>query len=80
MENMKKEVCEPATPYTVEAGKRSMFIKPQSVRQEESLNPYSIEEIRQMISEGEKQFASGQWQDSEEMFKEIEETLAQEKH
>jgi len=80
MENMKKEVCEPATPYTVGAGKGNMFIKPQSVGQEESHNPYSIEEIHQMISEGQKQFASGQWQDSEEMFKELEETLSQEKH
>ena len=33
-----------------------------------------------MVAEGEKQFASGQWQDSNEMFKEIEELLAQEKH
>ena len=80
MENMKKEVCEPATPYTVEAGKKSMFIQSQSVRQGETLDPYTIEDIHQMIAEGEKQFASGQWQDSNEMFKEIEEVLSQEKH
>ncbi len=75
MENIKKEVCEPATPYTVNAGKRSMYVKP-TVQH----NPYSIEELHQMIAEGEKQFASGQWQNSNEMFKEIEEALAQEKH
>ena len=80
MENIKKEVCEPAAPYIVEAGKGSMFIKTQGVRQKESLNPYSIEEIHQMVAEGEKQFALGQWQDSEEMFRELEETLALEKH
>ena len=43
-------------------------------------NPYSIEELHQMIAKGEKQFASGQWQDSNEMFKELEETLTQGKH
>ena len=72
MENIKKEVCEPATPYTVNAGNRSTFVKTTAQH-----NPYSIEELHQMIAEGEKQFASGQWQDSDEMFKEIEETLTQ---
>ena len=75
MENNKKEVCEPATPYIVNAGNRSMYVKP-TVQN----NPYSIEELHQMIAEGEKQFASGQWQDSNDMFKELEETLTQGKH
>ena len=75
MENIKKEVCEPVIPYAVDAGNRGMFVKltPQQ-------KPYSIEDIHQMVAEGEKQFASGQWQDSNEMYKEIEELLAQEKH
>lgn len=75
MENIKKVVCEPAIPYAVDAGNRGMFVKltPQQ-------KPYSIEDIHQMVAEGEKQFASGQWQDSNEMYKEIEELLAQEKH
>ena len=72
MENIKKEVCEPATPYTVNAGNRNVYVKSPAQH-----NPYSIEELHQMIAEGEKQFASGQWQDSDEMFKEIEETLTQ---
>ena len=75
MENIKKEVCEPAIPYSVNAGNRGMFAKT-TVQH----NPYSIEEIHQMVAEGERQFASGQWQDSNEMYKEIEELLAQEKH
>jgi hypothetical protein len=33
-----------------------------------------------MVADGEKQFASGQWQDSKEMFLEIDEALAKEKH
>jgi hypothetical protein len=53
---------------------------PKTNRRENTPTPYSIEEIHKMIAEGEKQFASGQWQDSEEMFRELEETLAQEKH
>ena len=75
MENIKKEVCEPAIPYSVNAGNRGMFAKT-TVQH----NPYSIEEIHQMVVEGEKQFASGQWQDSKEMFLEIDEALAKEKH
>ena len=75
MKNIKTEVCEPALPYAVNAGNRGMFVK-----QTPQQNPYSIEEIHQMVAEGEKQFALGQWQDSEEMFRELEETLALEKH
>jgi len=73
MKNIKTEVCEPAIPYAVNAGNRGMFVK-----QTPQQKPYSIEEIHQMVAEGEKQFASGQWQDSNEMFKEVEELLAQE--
>ena len=75
MENIKKQVCEPATPYAVNVGNKGMYIK-----QTPQQNPYSIEEIHQMVAEGEKQFSSGQWQDSKEMFMEIEELLAQGKH
>ena len=75
MKNINKEVCEPAIPYSVNAGNRGMFAKT-TVQH----NPYSIEEIHQMVAEGEKQFASGQWQDSKEMFLEIDEALAKEKH
>ena len=46
MENIKKEVCEPATPYTVNAGKRVMYVKP-TVQH----NPYTIEELHQMIAD-----------------------------
>lgn len=75
MKNINKEVCEPAIPYSVNAGNRSSYVK-----QTTQPNTYSIEEIHQMVAEGEKQFALGQWQDSEEMFRELEETLALEKH
>ena len=75
MKNIKKEVCEPAIPYSVNAGNRGMFAKT-TVQH----NPYSIEEIHQMVDDRKKQFASGQWQDSKEMFLEIDEALAKEKH
>ena len=41
----------------------------------EQLTPYTMEEIYAMIEEGERQFANGQWQDSEDMFRELEEEL-----
>lgn len=44
----------------------------------EETREYSISDIHQMIAEGEKQFTEGQWQDSNEMFRELEEELAQE--
>ncbi|MBR1512751.1 MAG: hypothetical protein IJ622_00490 [Bacteroidales bacterium] len=44
-----------------------------------SLKPYSIEELHQMVAEGEQQFAEGKWQDSEDMFRELEEEFANEK-
>lgn len=37
------------------------------------LTPYTMEEIKAMIDEGEQQFAEGKWQDSEDMFRELEE-------
>ena len=41
--------------------------------------PYTIEELHQMVAEGEQQFAEGKWQDSEDMFRELEEEFATEK-
>ena len=46
----------------------------------EDLKPYTIEELHQMVAEGEREFAEGKWQDSEDMFRELEEELAQEEH
>ena len=43
-----------------------------------SPKPYTIEELHQMVAEGELQFAKGQWQDSEDMFRELEEDFARE--
>lgn len=40
--------------------------------------PYTMEEIHQMVAEGEQQFADGQWQDSEDMFRELEEGFGRE--
>lgn len=42
----------------------------------EVLKPYTIEELHQMIAEGERQIAEGKWQDSEDMFRELEEEFA----
>ena len=44
----------------------------------ETLKPYTIEELHQMVAEGEREFAEGKWQDSEDMFHELEKELAQE--
>ena len=44
----------------------------------EDLKPYTIEELHQMVAEGEREFAEGKWQDSENMFHELEEELAKE--
>ena len=46
---------------------------------EEKVKPYTIEELHQMVAEGEQQFAEGKWQDSEDMFRELEEEFATEK-
>lgn len=45
----------------------------------EEKKPYTIEELHQMVAEGERQFAEGKWQDSEDMFRELEEEVASEK-
>ncbi|MBO6024298.1 MAG: hypothetical protein J6P83_05535 [Bacteroidales bacterium] len=44
----------------------------------EEMKPYTIEELHQMVAEGERQFAEGKWQDSEDMFRELEEEVASE--
>lgn len=46
--------------------------------QDENLKPYTIEELHQMVAEGEHQIAEGKWQDSEDMFRELEEEFAAE--
>ena len=46
---------------------------------EASLRPYTMEELHQMVAKGEQQFDEGKWQDSEDMFRELEEELATEK-
>ena len=45
-------------------------------KEEYTPKPYTIAELRQMVAEGELQFAEGQWQDSEEMFRELEQEMA----
>ena len=47
--------------------------------EEEKPKPYTIEELHHMVAEGEQQFAEGKWQDSEDMFRELEEELSSEK-
>lgn len=42
----------------------------------EELKPYTIEELHSMVAEGEREFAEGKWQDSEDMFRELEEEFA----
>ena len=42
------------------------------------LTPYTIEELHQMVAEGEREFSEGKWQDSEDMFRELEEEFSQE--
>lgn len=44
----------------------------------EELTPYTIEELHQMVAEGEREFSEGKWQDSEDMFRELDEEFAQE--
>ena len=55
-------------------------IKPTVAKSVETATPkpYTIEELHQMVAEGEHQFAEGQWQDSEDMFRELEEEFARE--
>ena len=45
---------------------------------EENLKPYTIEELHQMVKEGEQQMAAGQWQDSEDMFRELDKEFERE--
>ena len=45
---------------------------------EGKVKPYTIEELHQMVAAGEQQFAEGKWQDSEDMFRELEEEFAAE--
>ena len=47
-----------------------------SKKEEHTPTPYTVEELHQMVAEGELQFAEGQWQDSEEMFRELEQEMA----
>lgn len=44
----------------------------------EELKPYTVEELHEMIERGEKQIADGLCQDSEDVFRELEEELAME--
>ncbi len=41
--------------------------------------PYTIEELHQMVTEGEKEIAAGLCQDNEDVFRELEEEFANEK-
>ena len=43
------------------------------------LTPYTMDEIKAMIDEGERQFAEGKWQDSEDMFRGLEEEFERER-
>ena len=43
-----------------------------------SSKPYTVEELFQMVAEGEEEFNKGQWQDSEDMFRELDEEFAHE--
>ena len=45
---------------------------------EGKVKPYTIEELHQMVAAGEQQFAEGKWQDSEDMFREVEEEFTAE--
>ena len=76
MNNNKKEVCEPTTPYTGDVGNSHVYTT-LSRSSQVLLNTYSIKELHQIIDKGVKQFASLQWQDSDEMFKELYILLAQ---
>ena len=43
---------------------------------EENLKPYTIEELHQMVVESEREIAAGLCQDSEDVFRELEEEFA----
>ena len=44
----------------------------------ETLKPYTIEELHQMVAESEREIAAGLCQDSEDVFRELEEEFAKE--
>lgn len=46
--------------------------------EEANPKPYTIEELHQMVEEGERQMAAGLWQDSEDMFRELDEVEKEE--
>lgn len=48
------------------------------VQEAEDLKPYTIEELHEMVAKGEQEFAEGKWQDSEDMFRELEEDFEKE--
>ena len=45
----------------------------------DGMKPYTIEELHQMVAEGEREIAAGLCQDSEDVFRELEEEFAKEK-
>lgn len=47
-------------------------------RQKEQLQPYTMEEIHEMIAQAQRESAAGLGQDSEEMFRELKEEFAHE--
>lgn len=49
-------------------------------RQQERQKPYTMEEIHDMIAQAERESAAGQGQESEEMFRELEEEFAREEN
>lgn len=50
----------------------------QQVREKESMVPYTMEEINSRIDQAERESAAGLGQDSEEMFRELEEEFIHE--
>ena len=50
----------------------------QQVREKESMAPYTMEEINSRIDQAEQESAAGLGQDSEEMFREMEEDFVSE--
>ena len=50
-----------------------------NVEEGEDLTPYTIEELHQMVTESEREIAAGLSQDSEDVFRELQEEFANEK-
>lgn len=60
----------------VDAGRNLMSLEEfEKLVYEEELKPYTIEELHERIARSERDFAEGRWQDSEDMFRELEEEL-----